>query len=111
MELEVIQSVLKLSGVGERVALATVVETRGSVPRKAGSKMAVAESGRIVGTVGGGCGEAQVVEAAWETLRDGEPRMVFVDLTEAILENGIVTGSEAVCGGTMRVFVELADRR
>ncbi|MBK6314271.1 MAG: XdhC family protein [Blastocatellia bacterium] len=107
MELEVIRSVLGFVEGGERVALATVVETRGSVPRKAGSKMAVAESGRIVGTVGGGCGEAQVVEAAWETLRDGEARTVFVDLTEAILEDGVVTESEAICGGTMSVFVEL----
>ncbi|MBK6427710.1 MAG: XdhC family protein [Blastocatellia bacterium] len=56
VELEVIRSVLGFVEGGERVALATVVETRGSVPRKAGSKMAVAESGRIVGTVGGGCG-------------------------------------------------------
>ena len=107
MELEILKSALEMTRRGERVALATVVATRGSVPRRAGSKMAIAESGRVVGTVGGGCGEAAVVEAAVETLRDGEARNVFVDLTEDILEGGAVTESPAVCGGTMDVFVEL----
>jgi xanthine dehydrogenase accessory factor len=107
MEIDVVKSALSLLARGERVALATVVATRGSVPRRAGSKMLVAESGRTVGTVGGGCGEAAVVDAAWETLRDGEPRNVFVDLTEDLLAGDAVTESPAVCGGTMDVFVEL----
>jgi xanthine/CO dehydrogenase XdhC/CoxF family maturation factor len=107
MEIDVVKSALSLLARGERVALATVVATRGSVPRRAGSKMLVAESGRTVGTVGGGCGEAAVVDAAWETLRDGEPRNIFVDLTEDLLAGDAVTESPAVCGGTMDVFVEL----
>lgn len=107
MEIEVVRSALELLARGERVALATVVATRGSVPRRAGSKMVVAESGRTIGTVGGGCGEAAVVDAAWETLRDGESRNVFVDLTEDLMADGTVTESPAICGGTMDVFVEL----
>ena len=107
MELEVIKSLVELRGRGERVALATVIATRGSVPRRAGSKMVVSETGQSVGTVGGGCGEAEVVRAAVETLRDGEARTVRVDLTEDLLEGDDVTESPAVCGGIMDVFVEL----
>jgi xanthine dehydrogenase accessory factor len=107
MELEILKSALEMARRGERVALATIVATRGSVPRRAGSKMAVSETGRTVGTVGGGCGEAAVIDAAVETLRDGRPRNVFVDLTEDLVEGGVVTESPAVCGGTMDVFVEL----
>lgn len=94
---------------GERVAMATVIGTRGSAPRRAGSKMGVSESGRIVGTVGGGCGEAEVVRAAVETLRDGQRRRVLVDLTEDLFDGDRVTESPAVCGGTMDVFIELVD--
>jgi xanthine/CO dehydrogenase XdhC/CoxF family maturation factor len=111
MELEVLRSALDMARRGERVALATIVTTRGSVPRRAGSKMAISETGRTVGTVGGGCGEAAVIDAAVETLRDGEPRNVFVDLTEDLLDGGAVTESPAVCGGTMDVFVELLGSR
>jgi len=107
MELEILKSALEMARRGERVALATIVATRGSVPRRAGSKMAVSETGRTIGTVGGGCGEAAVIDAAVETLRDGEPRNVFVDLTEDLIDGGAVTESPAVCGGTMDVFVEL----
>jgi xanthine/CO dehydrogenase XdhC/CoxF family maturation factor len=107
VEIEVIQAAVDLARRGERAALATVVGTRGSVPRKAGSKMVVAETGRTVGTVGGGCGEAEVVRAAVETLRDGESRMVRVDLTEDLFDGDEVTESPAVCGGVMDVFVEL----
>jgi xanthine dehydrogenase accessory factor len=107
MELEILKSALEMARRGERVALATIVATRGSVPRRAGSKMAVSETGRTVGTVGGGCGEAAVIDAPVETLRDGRPRNVFVDLTEDLVEGGVVTESPAVCGGTMDVFVEL----
>ena len=107
MELEVIESLVEMAGRGERVALATIIGTRGSVPRRAGSKMVISETGRMVGTVGGGCGEAEVVRAAVETLRDGEPRTVRVDLTEDLLEGDDVTESPAVCGGIMDVFIEL----
>jgi xanthine/CO dehydrogenase XdhC/CoxF family maturation factor len=110
VEIDVIKAAVDLTRRGERAALATVVGTRGSVPRKAGSKMVVAESGRTVGTVGGGCGEAEVVRAAVETLRDGESRMVRVDLTEDLFEGDEVTESPAVCGGIMDVFVELIER-
>lgn len=83
-------------------ALATVVETRGSTPRKEGARMLVGSDGRVVaGTVGGGCGEGQVLETAREVIGGAPPRMVRVDLT-----HDLITLSPAVCGGTMDVWVE-----
>jgi xanthine/CO dehydrogenase XdhC/CoxF family maturation factor len=82
------------------LVLVTVAATRGSTPRKAGAKMAVRPDGSICGTIGGGCGEAEVWQAAMETMRDGRPRLTTVDLTED------VEGDDKICGGVMDVFVE-----
>ncbi len=87
---------------GRRCALATIVATRGSTPRKAGAKMLVDPGRGLVGTVGGGCGEAEVIRAAEEVVRTGVPALLRVDLTEDLLG-----WSPAVCGGVMDVFVEL----
>jgi len=86
---------------GRPCALATIVATRGSAPRKVGAKMLVDPERELVGTVGGGCGEGEVIEAALEVLRTGVPRVVRVDLTEDLLSL-----SPAVCGGVMEIFVE-----
>ncbi len=85
---------------GAPVALATVAQTLGSTPRKTGAKMLVREDGSFVGTIGGGCGEAEVWQEAMDALDDGEARMVTVDLTEP------VDGEDKICGGIMRIFVE-----
>lgn len=86
---------------GRPVVQATVIKTRGSTPRKEGSTMLVKTDGKLVGTIGGGCGEAGVIQKARLSLLDGEIREELADLTEDIsLE------SEAVCGGTLRVFIE-----
>lgn len=89
---------------GRSVALATIVSTRGSTPRKVGAKMLVEPDRGLVGTVGGGCGEGEVIEIAREVLETGRPRMVRVDLTRDLL-----SWSPAVCGGIMNVFVERVD--
>ena len=87
---------------GTKGALATVVETRGSTPRKAGTRMLILTAQeRLVGTVGGGCGESEVIAAAREVVATGETRLLEVDLTE-----DITTWSPAVCGGTMEVLIE-----
>lgn len=86
---------------GTALVLATVASSRGSTPRKAGAKMAVRSDGSICGTIGGGCGEAEVWQAAMDTMRDGQPRLVTVDLTED------VEGDDKICGGVMDVFLEL----
>jgi len=86
---------------GTRV-LATVVATRGSVPRRAGSRMTIdVESGTIVGTIGGGCGEGDVIEAARDVARAGRPRLLRVELTDPI-----DSWSPAVCGGVMEILLE-----
>jgi len=82
------------------LVVATVASARGSTPRKPGAKMAVRPDGSFCGTIGGGCGEAEVWQAAMDTMRDGRPRLVTVDLTED------VEGPDKICGGVMDVFVE-----
>lgn len=86
---------------GRRCALATVIATRGSTPRKVGTKMLVDPEGGLVGTVGGGCGEAAVIEAARRVMERGAPEIVRVELTDDFL-----SWSPAVCGGIMEVLVE-----
>lgn len=86
---------------GRTVALATIVATKGSVPRGVGAKMVVDPGEELVGTVGGGCGEGEVIDVAHEVIRTGKPQMVRVDLTEDLMSL-----SPAVCGGTMEIFVE-----
>lgn len=87
---------------GRACALATIVGTRGSTPRKVGARMLVDLSAGLTGTVGGGCGEAEVIDSAHRVLETGIPERVRVDLTE-----DFTTWSPAVCGGVMDVFVEV----
>jgi xanthine/CO dehydrogenase XdhC/CoxF family maturation factor len=86
---------------GRRCVLATIVATKGSTPRKVGARMLVDPERGLVGTVGGGCGEAEVIESARRVLDTGTPERVRVDLTDDLL-----SWSPAVCGGVMDVFVE-----
>lgn len=86
---------------GETVALATITEVRGSAPREVGAKMIIHPLGRHVGTIGGGCGEADVIRAALDVIQTGEPQSIRVDLTEDISMQSL-----GVCGGIMNVFVE-----
>ena len=83
------------------IAVATIVAVKGSVPREVGAKMLIHPMGLHEGTVGGGCGEADVIRAGLETIQDGQPRTVRVDLTEVISMESL-----GVCGGIMDVFVE-----
>jgi len=86
---------------GETVAVATIVSAKGSVPREVGAKMLIRRSGEFDGTVGGGCGEADVFRAAVDVIEAREPQMVHVDLTD-----DIAMKTEAVCGGHFDIFVE-----
>jgi xanthine/CO dehydrogenase XdhC/CoxF family maturation factor len=85
---------------GKPLVVATVAASRGSTPRKPGAKMAVREDGTFCGTIGGGCGEAEVWQAAMDVLSSGKPQLVIVDLTES------AEGEDKICGGIMEVFVE-----
>jgi xanthine dehydrogenase accessory factor len=86
---------------GLTVAVATITDVKGSVPREVGAKMIVHPYGQHIGTIGGGCGEADVIRAGLDVIQDGQPRSVHVDLTEEISMQSL-----GVCGGTMEVFVE-----
>ncbi len=85
---------------GERFVVATVVATKGSTPRKPGAKMLFFKGGRIVGTIGGGCGEAEVWKEAMGLIGGSEPKIVTVDLTED------VEADDRICGGTMETLLE-----
>ena len=85
---------------GAPLAVATVATTRGSTPRKPGARMAIRADGSFCGTIGGGCGEAEVRAVAMEVVETGQPRLVTVDLTDPI------DGEDRICGGVMEVFVE-----
>jgi xanthine/CO dehydrogenase XdhC/CoxF family maturation factor len=86
---------------GEQVAVATVTETWGSSPRPAGSQMVVTKSGRMAGSVSGGCIEGAVADAAMRTIDTGTPQLLdFGVSNERAWEVGLA------CGGKVKVFVE-----
>lgn len=91
----------RLSEEGVPVALATIIAVRGSAPREVGARMIIHPYGHHVGTIGGGCGEAEAIRTALDVLHDGLPRTVTVDLTEPLSRE-----STGVCGGVVTVFVE-----
>jgi xanthine dehydrogenase accessory factor len=101
-EIDINQQLIEQVAAGKRVALATVVMTRGSVPRHAGSRMIIdPASHQLIGTIGGGCGEADVIAAAAGVVASRRPTMVRVELLDSV-----DSFSPAVCGGVMHVFVE-----
>ncbi|RPI96672.1 MAG: XdhC family protein [Chloroflexi bacterium] len=85
---------------GRPAALATVVQTQGSVPRQAGSKMLVWADGSLIGTVGGGEMEARTVQEALDAIRSGQARLMRYNLAD------LESGDPGVCGGTVQLFVE-----
>jgi xanthine dehydrogenase accessory factor len=91
----------ELLGEGRPVALATLVETRGSTPRSAGARMVVAGPGESWLSVGGGPFEARVIELCLEALADGRPRLERFEFRPE--QEG---GFGAVCGGEATVFIE-----
>jgi xanthine dehydrogenase accessory factor len=88
-----------------RFAVATLVNTRGTTPRKEGARMVVGEAGHILGSVTiGGCVDAQVIEQSAEVLASRRPRLLELNLgDEEAWEIGLT------CGGTIEVFLEPVD--
>lgn len=85
----------------ERRALATIIETKGSVPRDIGAKMVIWAHGKTVGSIGGGCSEGGVIRSAYDIIRSGGYKIVDVDMTGEVAED-----EGMVCGGTMKVLIE-----
>ncbi len=96
--MDIYEEILQLKKAGRASALATIVECRGSSPQKQGAKMLVRDDGSLLGTLGGGCLEADVVQASLMAIRDGSPRTLPFELTEK--DGGLV------CGGTVLVYIE-----
>ena len=86
---------------GHGAALATVVETWGSAPRRVGSQLVVSGAGEIQGSVSGGCVEGAVVAEALDALSDGRPRLLTFCVSD---DEAFALG--LACGGTIRVLVE-----
>ncbi len=96
--MQIYEEVLRLKRLGRSSAIATIVECRGSSPQKQGAKMLVRDDGSILGTLGGGCLESDVRQAALMAIKDGNPMTLPFELTER--EGGLV------CGGTVLVYIE-----
>ncbi|MCK4309162.1 MAG: XdhC family protein [Candidatus Atribacteria bacterium] len=100
---EILKEALERINKGESIALATIVETKGSTPREVGAKMVVGKDGLIAGTIGGGITEAKVIKEAKQAIKEGKERFLAYHLTkeEAARDEG------AICGGEMKVFVDI----
>jgi len=89
---------------GEKVVVATVVGTRRSAPRPLGASLAISESGKMCGSVSGGCVESDVFESAQSVLETGEPKFLTYGIDD---EMGWSVGLP--CGGEIDVFVEVVE--
>jgi len=99
--MDIYEHIVELRRQGRRGAVATIVSVRGSIPSFQTAKMLVRDDGSIVGTIGGGCVEADVWQAAREVMESEKPRTLKFDLNQ---DPRYDTG--LVCGGTLEVFVE-----
>jgi len=96
--MEIYEEILRMKKEGRTSALATIVQCLGSSPQKEGAKMLVRDDGTIMGTLGGGCLEAEVIQASRIAMRDGSPSTIPFELTER--SGGLV------CGGKVLVYIE-----
>ena len=87
---------------GRRVALLTLVDSRGATPQRAGSRLLLLQSGETVGTIGGGAGEYAAVKASRENLAKGRSCLLSYDLG-----SGGAADIGAVCGGQMTIFCQV----
>jgi xanthine dehydrogenase accessory factor len=92
----------EIAGASEALALVTVAKVSGSVPRGAGSRMALRRDGSIVGTVGGGLPEARAKERALACLAEGRGSTLLVEM-----KGEVAAGPELICGGEAEIWIEL----
>jgi xanthine dehydrogenase accessory factor len=99
--MDIYEEIVKLRREGRRGAVATIVSVRGSIPSFRTAKMLVRDDGSIVGTIGGGCVEADVWQAAREVMEEEKPRSLTFNLNQnPKYDTGLV------CGGTLDIFIE-----
>src|SRR5580658_9021286 len=99
--MDIYEEIVALQREGRRGAVATIVNARGSIPSFKSAKMLVRDDGSIAGTVGGGCVEAEVWQAARDVIANEKPCSLTFDLNQ---DPKYDTG--LVCGGTLEIFIE-----
>ena len=99
--MDVYDELVRLRRLGQKCALATIVQVNGSIPSYESAKLLVREDGSMVGTIGGGCVEAEVWNVAREVMETEKTRHLNFSLgQDAAYDNGLI------CGGQLNVFVE-----
>ena len=96
--MDIYEEILRLKKEGRSSAIATIVQCVGSSPQKEGAKMLVRDDGSILGSLGGGCIEAEITQASRKAMKDGSPLTMPFELTEK--HGGLV------CGGKVLVYIE-----
>ncbi|MFZ1919384.1 MAG: XdhC/CoxI family protein [Terriglobales bacterium] len=99
--MDLYEEIVQLRRDGRRGAVATIVNVRGSIPSFKTAKMLLRDDGSIVGTIGGGCVEAEVWQVAREVMESERPRTLTFDLN-----NDPKYDTGLVCGGTLEIFIE-----
>jgi xanthine dehydrogenase accessory factor len=99
--MDLYSEIVRLRKSGQKCAVATIVQVNGSIPSYESAKMLIREDGSIMGTIGGGCVEADVWTAAREVIDTEKPRHLTFSLgQDAAYDNGLI------CGGQLDIFVE-----
>jgi xanthine dehydrogenase accessory factor len=98
---DIYQEIVRIRAEGEEAALVTIVSATGSTPREEGAKMLVRADGSILGTIGGGSLEAQVIKEAIKVIGQGKPKQLHSSLTAKEVE-----ADGMLCGGEVEVFIE-----
>ncbi len=101
MEKDIYEEIVKVKQSGDKAALATIIKVKGSTPREEGTKMLIKSDGTLIGSVGGGCTEAEIWQEGMRAMKEGTSRLLHFDLTG---REG--SQEDLICGGTMDVFVE-----
>jgi len=98
---DIYDEIVRLRKTGQKCAVATIVQVNGSIPSYESAKLLVREDGSMIGTVGGGCVEAEVWNAAREVIESEKPKHLNFSLgQDAAYDNGLI------CGGQLNIFVE-----
>lgn len=99
--MDIYEEIVRLRQQGRTSALATIVNTQGSIPSFSAAKMLIRDDGSIAGTIGGGGAEYEVIQAALQVIETEKPRLVHFDLNK---KPGLDAGM--VCGGSLEIYVE-----
>ena len=101
---EILNNIETWQACGDKIAVATVINTWGSSPRAPGAKMVVNDKGEMFGSVSGGCVEGAVVQESLQVIKSGRPKLLHFGVADEVAwEVGLA------CGGTIDVFVERLD--